>query len=124
MGEVFTALIGGSVGAAIVAGVFSLLRWGLDRKAVKDDRAEDIEATAEEKLANVIAGQRMLLYMEIKRLAKDHLREKSITTEDLEDLVEMHGIYHDRLSGNGFLDSLMHQVRKLPIDDHKREEVK
>lgn len=124
MGEVVTALIGGSMGAAIVAGAFSLLRWRLDRKAVKDDRAEDIEAAAEEKLANVIAGQRMLLYMEIKRLAKDHLREKSITTEDLEDLVEMHCIYHDQLGGNGFLDSLMHQVRKLPIDDCKREEVR
>ena len=33
--------------------------------------------------------------------------------EELEDLIDMHKVYHGPLRGNGFLDDLMEQVRHL-----------
>ena len=33
--------------------------------------------------------------------------------EELEDLIDMHKVYHGPLHGNGFLDDLMEQVRHL-----------
>lgn len=61
------------------------------------------------------AGIRILLYDRIKHLGKKYISEGKISAENLEDLIEMHRIYHVDLDGNGFLDSLMEQVKKLPI---------
>ncbi len=63
----------------------------------------------------VAAGTQMLLYINIKALGKQFIAEGEITAEDLEDIIEMHRVYHDELAGNGYLDTLMEQVRKLPI---------
>ena len=116
MNDLLIVIISGSIGA-IVTGIFSLLRWRLDRKAVTDDRAADEKTEAENEIQDIKCGLRMLLYADIKRAGKEYLHRESITTEELEDLIAMHKIYHDQLGGNGFLDSLMHQVRKLHIDD-------
>lgn len=63
----------------------------------------------------VAAGTQVLLYERIKSRGKRHIAEGEITAEDLEDIIEMHRVYHDELSGNGYLDALMEQVKKLPI---------
>ena len=44
-----------------------------------------------------------------------------ITVEELEDLDQMHTVYHDqdKLGGNGFLDSLMKAVHALAIKEGK-----
>ena len=61
------------------------------------------------------AGVRIILYDRIKHLGKAYIERKSISAEELEDLIEMHRIYHDELGGNGYLDTLMANVKKLPI---------
>lgn len=66
------------------------------------------------------AGIRILLYDRIKHLGKAYIERGSITAEELEDLIEMHRIYHDELNGNGFLDAIMDQVKKLPIINERR----
>jgi hypothetical protein len=117
MNDVLISIIGGSVGAAAVTGIFSLLRWRLDRRAVTVDRAADKKAETETEIRDIKVGLRMLLYADIKRHGKEYLARGHISTEELEDLIAMHRIYHDQLGGNGFLDSLMLQVKTLHIDD-------
>lgn len=99
-------LLSGAFGAALVAGIFGLLQRRRDQKEKQAARDDDM-----------ICGVRMLLYAEIKHLGKAYLVRESITTEELEDLIAMHKVYHDALGGNGFLDALMEQVKNLPIKD-------
>lgn len=119
--EVILAIVGGSAGAAIVAGVFSLIQWKLNRKAQREDRSADRQiadcgARGEEikelgrRVDVLCMADRALLYDRIKHLAKAYISRGYITFEEMEDLKMMHQIYHDKdkLNGNGFLDELMH----------------
>ena len=112
--DIVISIVGGSLGAAVVAGLFGLLQWRLNRRATKEDRAEKRTQDREDVYSMTQKVLRMLLYVEIKQHAKVHIREGSISLEDLEDLIDMHDLYHDDLGGNGFLDNVMHQVRQLP----------
>ena len=102
--EVLIALISGGVAASVVGGVFSVITLKLNRKAQKEDKSDDITS-----------GLRMLLYDRIKYLGKSYISRGKIHAEELEALIAMHNVYHDKLHGNGFLDELMIQVRHLPI---------
>ncbi|MDO4564852.1 MAG: hypothetical protein Q4C04_04490 [Clostridia bacterium] len=117
MSELLKLFLTGSAGAAVIAGIFSLLKWLLDRRAAKKGKKGKLRSMTDKKLDDLKAGVCMLLYLEIKNRAKAYIARGSITSEELEDLVAMHEIYHDSLGGNGFLDGLMSQVRKLPIKD-------
>lgn len=115
--DIVVAILGGSLGAAIVTGAVSLITWRLNRKAAKEDKAVAQESVEAQKIDGIQAALRQLLYNDIKHQSKQHLADKYISTEDLEDILEMHRIYHDELEGNGFLDSVIKQVRHLPIID-------
>lgn len=106
--EIAIAIISGGAAAAIVSGVIQIILWKMNRKATK----EDSETKGEKATKNAL---RVLLYDRIKYLAKSYITKGSISVEDLEDLMNMHKIYHDDLDGNGFLDSLMGQVKSLPV---------
>lgn len=121
--DILLAIIGGSCGAAIVAGLFGLITWRLNRKAQKEDRAAAMEQTAAEKenvdmkevlrkMDVLFLADRTILYDRIKHLGKSYIERGWVTVEELEDLNLMHGVYHDKdkLDGNGFLDNLMHTV--------------
>lgn len=97
MTEIVIAVIGSGALSAVISGVFTLL---LRRKQHEN---------------GVSAGVRQLLYDRIKYLCKEHIARGYIASNDLEDLSRMHKIYHDDLDGNGFLDDLMLEVRKLKI---------
>lgn len=124
--EVLAVILGGAVGAALVTGVFSIIRWKLDRKAKKEDAQEqkqvtDCSARKQEiaelkRLVEVLmVADRTILYDRIKHLAKTYIRRGSVTIDEWEDLSMMHKVYHDKdkLNGNGFLDELMETVKKL-----------
>ena len=99
--EIFAAILGSGALSALISGIFALLR---DKKAKKD---------------GVRAGVRQLLYDKIKYLGRKYVADGEVSCEDLEDLMDMHKIYHDDLGGNGYLDHIMTQVKKLrlkPID--------
>ena len=121
--ELMLSIIGGSCGAALVAGVFGLLQWRLTRKAQKEDRSldkqiADCDARGDqiqklEKMIDVlILADRTILYDRIKHLGKSYIARGWITVEELEDLKRMHQVYHDedKLNGNGFLDTLMKTI--------------
>lgn len=124
--EVWLAIVGGGVGAAVVGGIFGIIRWVLDRKAQKEDRKEnkadqkqqDLSKEIDEikeQLGNLIIANRTSMYDRIKHLGNVYLERGSITSEELEDLISMHEVYHTVLKGNGFLDSLMEKVKALPV---------
>lgn len=104
--QLVVAIVSGGIGAAVVSGVFSVLLWKLN-----NDKKES------GKLTNIVNGLQMLLYAEIKTKGKQYLAEGSVSTENLEDILKMHRIYHEQLQGNGFLDSLMKSVTRLPVQD-------
>lgn len=112
-----TTLLSGAMGAAIVCGIFGLINRLLDRKAAKKDRAEEKQDKTAEEISNLTHGTRMLLYIEIKDRARKYIQDEAITPEDLEDILAMHAIYHDELGGNGFLDSVIKQVKALHIQN-------
>ena len=95
--EILLAIIGSGALSSIIAGIFSLIQ---NRKNKKD---------------GVSKGVRQLLYDRIKYLGRCYISDGTISAEDLEDLMQMHGIYHTDLGGNGYLDNLMEQVKHLPI---------
>lgn len=119
-------IVGGAVGAAFITGAFGILKWILDRKAAKADRKEDKEdakvkqrdTELEEinsQLSNLTIAVRTQMYNQIKKDGKAYLTRGSISTEELEDLLAAHTVYHDVLKGNGFLDSLIEKVKRLPV---------
>lgn len=121
--EFLKTFLGGAGGAAIVAGLFALAQWRLNRKAQKDDKAAAKQETdsakqfeqmneINRKLDVLFLADRTLLYDRIKYLAKSYIASGLVTIEELEDLNRMHAVYHDsdKLDGNGFLKELMNTV--------------
>lgn len=116
-------LISAAAGAA-VTGTFTVIVWVLNRNAVKEDRRieEDKKESneLEERLSNIensikalIVAERRSYYNSIKKMGKEYLAAGEISTEDLEDFLETHSIYHGPLEGNGFLDGIVKDVRRL-----------
>lgn len=99
-------LLSGGFGAALVAGIFSAYQRRRDKKDASKKTTEDLKE-----------AMRMQYYKSIKRSAKEYIARGYITTEELEDLTEEHRIYHDTLSGDGFLDHLMQHVHAIPVHD-------
>jgi hypothetical protein len=107
-----------------VAGIFGLLQQRLKRNAEKEDRAESARAVScaargeeikqlQAVVNSLMVADRTILYDRIKHLAKAYIRRGWIYMEEYEDLDRMHKVYHDELEGNGFLDTVMTEVRKL-----------
>ena len=94
---ILVAIVSSGALSALISGCFTLA----SQRKRKDD--------------GISAGVRQLLYDRIKYLCKDHISRKYIASNDLEDLCRMHKISHDDLDGNGFLDDLMREVRRLEI---------
>ena len=116
-----SVLLGGGVGSALVAGVFTLLQWRLGRKAAREDRAVELAAMEGRELKRLVGvlveADRTILYDRIKHLGKSYIARGYITVEELEDIDLMHEVYHnkEKLGGNGFLDALMKTVHSLEV---------
>ncbi|MCD8365993.1 MAG: hypothetical protein LUC83_09360 [Clostridiales bacterium] len=95
--EIIVAIIGSGALSVIISNIFSIVKA---KKGKKSGEA---------------AGVQLLLYDRIKHLCKSHIERGYIATNDLDDLERMHKVYHDDLNGNGFLDDLMRNVRRLPV---------
>lgn len=94
---VIVAIIGSGALSALITGIFT---ERANRKRIEDGTQ---------------AGVRMILYAWVKKLGKEYIERGYITVEELEDLKAMHAIYHNDLKGNGFLDTIMDKVEKLPV---------
>ena len=116
-------LISAAAGAA-VTGTFTVIVWALNRNAVKEDRRleEDKkeDKALEERLSNIetcleglVVAERRAYYDRLKALGKEYIARGEVATEEFEDFITMHKIYHDSLKGNGFLDDFVKDVRRL-----------
>lgn len=94
---IILAVIGSSAFSALISGIFMLIN---NKKKNQN---------------GVAAGVRQLLYNQIKEKGKAYIADGQITNEELEDLIDTHRIYHDDLNGNGYLDQLMAEVKKLKL---------
>ena len=121
--KILEAFAPGAGGAAMIKGLFDLAHWWLKRKPHKADeqtanRRDDARKAENEMLELLrridvlFLADRTILYDRIKHLGKSYISRGYITIEELEDLRQMHGVYHDpdKLNGNGFLDGIMHTV--------------
>lgn len=103
--ELLVDLLGGATGAALVAGIFSLLQRRREKKEALDDKKD----------SHGKALRYLMLYI-IQERAKAHIKDGNITLEERRSLHHWHNLYHDGLGGNGDADALMAQVDKLPLD--------
>lgn len=97
MTELVLAVLGSGALSAVISGLMT--RWN-SRKRKNDGVSE---------------GVQVLLYDRIKYLGCRYIADGEISAGDLEDLIRMHNVYHDGLDGNGYLDSVISAVKKLPI---------
>ena len=97
--EILLAVVGSSALSTLISCTFTLI------------------STRRKKDSDVVAGLRMLLYIHLKREGKEYIETGWISSEDLEDFMKMHEVYHTGLGGNGFLDSVVAQVKALKIVD-------
>ncbi len=103
--EYLVTVLGSSLGAALVSGVFALLQRRQTRRELLEDRQN----------AQNKALRYLMLYV-IQERAKQHLRDRVITLEERRSLHHWHDLYHNELGGNGDADALMAQVDRLPPD--------
>ena len=86
-----------------------------DEDEILDAEEEITEETVEEAIEEAIEEVEADIEEEEEILAEQRPQEMERKFEYLEDLLDMHKLYHDELGGNGFLDSVIDQVRHLPI---------
>ena len=122
------SLLSGSLGTALIGGLFALIQWRLNRRAALADRetaaAAGVCAARGQEIRELktmmgvlIEADRTILYDRIKHLGKSYIARGFVTVEELEDIDLMHTVYHDKdkLGGNGFLDNLMKTVHALEV---------
>lgn len=133
--DILIALVSGGVGAAVIKLIGDGLLWKRNRKAAKEDRAEqkkeDAEKRAalqtEERLKTIEAktdaqseALKFILYDRIRYLALAYIADGEIDFDDRRILHDMHRSYHSGLHGNGDLDILMNDVNGLPLKKNKQ----
>lgn len=130
MNETLTAIISGGAVVAVIEGIREYLTWRRNRKAIKEDKAEEKKENegkqenlrTEERLKNIEAktdaqseALKFILYDRIRYLGQAYIADGEIDFDDRRILNEMHRSYHSGLDGNGDLDVLMREVDALPL---------
>lgn len=127
----FIDLLSGAAGAAIVGGIFGVIMWALNRKAKKEDSAQDASASTcaargqeirdlRKDTDRIISALRLDYYNQIKKLAKKYISRGYIFVEEYENFGRMYSMYHDpdKLDGNGLLKELKKEVDSLEKKVH------
>lgn len=151
--NVILAFICGAGGLAIINIIQERWKWRQERKAKKEDRAEDRTdqlsqisrkldeyvkkqeqfnqqaekrfADMEEKDKNQTTALKYVLLDRIRYIGQSYINHGAVTFDERRILREMHDCYHNGLGGNGDADDIMRDVGKLPLktDPKKKESV-
>lgn len=117
--EIVVALLTGGVLVSIINGVMQLIMWRKNRKAQKEDKAEqDVDGrlkAIENTMAVIVQSQKYMLYDRIRFLGQSYIKDGDVDFDDRRILADMHNVYHNGLGGNGDLDNLMKEVNALPL---------
>lgn len=130
MNNLLAAILSGGVAVAVIEGIKEALTWRRNRKAAKEDKAEQKKEDAE-KQANLRTEERLqaieaktdaqseaikyILYDRIRYLGQAYIDAGEIDFDDRRILNDMHRSYHSGLGGNGDLDVLMREVNNLRL---------
>ena len=114
------AFITGAVGAAIVAVIGNVVMFKLQRKAIKEDKADDklkeqIEAQEKEQ-AILRTGVEALLHDRLYERCTSLILRKSTTVTELKNVEYLYRPYRD-LGGNGTGTKLYEAVKNLPLSE-------
>lgn len=130
MEDILLAILGGGVAVAIIEAVKEAISWHRNRKAQREDRAEEKkEKQFEERIGHLesdmgevrtlvtalVDSQKNVLFDRIQYLCRRYMAEGEIDFDDLRGVNALHNSYHNGLGGNGDLDALMKQVHSLPV---------
>ncbi len=130
MKEILIAMLTGGAVVAVIEGIREAIAWYRNRKAVKEDRAEEKDeyeqkqrdlktedrlTSIEKKMDAQNEAMKYVLYDRIRYLGQAYIAEGEIDFDDRRILNNMHHSYHFGLCGNGDLDTLMNEVNHLPL---------
>ena len=125
------------------AGGLALIEWArerwkfkAERKAAKEDRAEEkvdkigdltkaVNKLTEEQeeqgkqLDALRDGMKCVLLDRIIHLGQKYIEDGEVDFDDRKRLRDMHTSYHSGLKGNGDADAIMSAVDALPLKNHK-----
>ena len=71
--------------------------------------------SSEKMIAPIVQSQVALLRHQIVREHEYYMRQHQISLHAMQSVEEMYRAYHD-MKGNGFIDRVMIDLRKLPLD--------
>ena len=101
--QVLTGLLGAGIGAGLMA----ILKDYLNRKWSKDDKTDA-------RIDALVRAEKITMIDRVTSLGKRYISAGEISLADKENLIEMHEAYK-ALGGNGHLDTVMNEVRKLKV---------
>lgn len=113
--ELIIAILGGSAVAALINQCGEYIRARKKHQESTEDNENAEIVKLKEEVSNLKEGVRMILLDRIKLLGQQHIKNKEIDFEDRRLIHQMHSVYHDKMDGNGDLDSLMNEVNDLPL---------
>lgn len=136
IGEILTAVLlaiaGGAAGAAVINGINERWKFKANRKAVKEDRAEE-KADKTGELSSTLSGVqeqltllkdsdaaqsealKLILLDRILWLGQSYINKGEISFDDRRRFHAMHQCYHSGLGGNGDADIIVEGVDALPL---------
>ena len=130
--KIILSIIGGATGTAIVNALYNRWRFRAERRAAKEDRAEEksdaikrlqddyakmskaINELVTQQEAQSEALKLILLDLILKR-GLDYIAAGEITLDDRTRFHTMHSCYHNGLRGNGDADLVVSAVDELPL---------
>lgn len=101
--EFWETLLSGSFGAGIMAIVMAALQRHWKKK---DDKNDAIKA--------LVNAQKVVMVDRVRHLGGKYIQNGEIALEDKETLHDMYAAYKS-LGGNGHLETVMHEVDRLPV---------
>ena len=101
--EILTALLGAGVGAGLMA----IIKDYLNRKWAKEDKDD-------KRIDALVRAQKITMIDRVTWLGKQYISQNEISLTEKENLIEMHEAYKD-LGGNGHLDTVMNEIKKLKV---------
>lgn len=145
-----TAFLGGGLGVALISAINERWKFKAQRKAIKEDKAEEkadkteaLEASLtkleeadkqqdldvderfrnmEDQIAALSKAMQLILLDKILNLGQKYIDEEEIDFDDRRRLRAMHDVYHNGLKGNGDADLIMKGVDNLPLKHHAQSE--
>jgi len=94
---IIVAILGSGAFASIVTAIINALQKRKDAKS------------------GVNQAVRLILKDRLRYLCLKYIEQGYVYADELEDLLSGHKIYHNTLGGNGYLDVLIDNVKRLPV---------